>query len=77
MRELNFLIGWRDFIEGERIDSIDELSERYKSVTVNEINEAASKIFSSKNLMITVSNDNKKYSKDELFSVCKVLRKEL
>lgn len=77
VRELNFLIGWRDFIEGERIDSIDELSERYKSVTVNEINEASSKIFSSKNLVITVSNDNKKHSKDELFSVCKVLRKEL
>ena len=77
VRELNFLIGWRCFIENEHICSIDELSKKYFDITVNDINEAAKIIFIPQNLMITVSNDNNRYSKIELSNIFETIRKEL
>ena len=64
VHELNFLIGWRTFVENEPFCSIDELIGKYDDVTVRDINEAAEKIFRSQNLVISVSNNNKIYRKN-------------
>ena len=77
VHELNFLIGWRTFVENEPFCSIDELISKYDDVTVRDINEAAEKIFRSQNLVISVSNDNKIYRKIKLNNLFDNLRKEL
>lgn len=77
VRELNFLIGWRGFIENENIDSIDDLSKCYSDITVNDIKTAAQKIFEAKNLTITVSNDNKLLGTGKLAEIFEKVRKEL
>ena len=77
MRELNFLIGWRTFVENEPFCSLDELIRKYDDITVSDINEAAKQIFHSQNLVISVSNDNKIYRKIKLNNLFENLRKEL
>lgn len=77
VRELNFLIGWRTFVENESFCSIDELIRKYDDITVRDINKAADKIFRSRNLVISVSNDNKIYRKIRLNNLFDNLRKEL
>lgn len=77
VHELNFLIGWRTFVENEPFCSIYELIGKYDDVTVRDINEAAEKIFRSQNLVISVSNDNKIYRKIKLNNLFDNWRKEL
>ena len=66
VRVLNFLIGWRGFIGNERIKSLEDLVDRYKNITVDEINLASNEVLSPKNLTISVSNNNQRFSKEEL-----------
>lgn len=77
VRELNFLIGWRGFIGIEQIKSMEDLIERYKNITVDEINQAANEILDPRNLMISVSNNNQRFSKEELKIVLRNCRDKL
>lgn len=77
VRELNFLIGWRTFVENVPFCSLDELIRKYDDITVSDINEAANQIFHSQNLVISVSNDNNIYHKIKLNNLFENLRKEL
>ncbi|MBQ2614706.1 MAG: insulinase family protein [Clostridia bacterium] len=76
-QELNFLIGWRAFIEKEQIKSVDDLIERYKKITIEDIRYAANEILKPKNLIISVSNNNKILSKAHLTKSLKDCRKKL
>lgn len=77
VQELNFLIGWRGFICNEKIKSMDDLVNRYKNITVDEINQASKEILVPKNLTISVSNNNQRVSKEELKTVLKNCRDKL
>ena len=77
VRELNFLIGWRGFIGSEQIKSMEDLIDRYKNITVDEINQASNEILTPKNLTISVSNNNQSFSKEELKTILRNCRGKL
>ena len=77
VRELNFLIGCRSFIENEGICSIDDLSRRYAECTAEHIGQAANEILRPQNLIITASNNSGIYKKSKLADVFEFCRKEL
>lgn len=77
VRELNFLIGWRGFIVNEKIESMEDLIDRYRNITVDEINQASNEILTSKNLTISVSNNNQRFSKEELKILLRSCREKL
>ncbi len=77
VRELNFLIGWRDFIEEENLCSIENLCKCYSSVKVRDISTTAQKIFTPANLVITVSNDSRILAGNKLNNTLEYIRKEL
>lgn len=77
VRELNFLIGWRGFIGSEQIKSMEDLIDRYKNITVDEINQASNEILAPKNLTISVSNNNQRFSKEELKTILRNCRDKL
>lgn len=77
VRELNFLIGWRGFIGNEQIKSMEDLIDRYKNITVDKINQASNEILTPKNLTISVSNNNQRFSKEELKTLLQNCRDKL
>lgn len=77
VRELNFLIGHRNFIQNEGICSIEDLSRRYSECTIDNINRAANEILRPQNLIITASNNSGIYKKSKLADVFEACRKEL
>ena len=77
VRELNFLIGWRGFVGNEQIKSMEDLVSRYKNITVDEINRASNEVLSPKNLTISVSNNNQRFSKEELKTLLRRCRDKL
>lgn len=76
-RELNFLIGWRSFIENENLTSVDDLVERYSSISLTDLKRAAKQIFSPDNLVLTMTNNNRKLNKSKLVETINSCRSRL
>lgn len=56
---------------------MEDLIDRYKNITVAEINQASNEILTPKNLTIRVSNNNQSFSKEELKTILKNCRDKL
>ena len=64
-------------IGNEQIKSMEDLIDRYKNITVDEINQASNEILAPKNLTISVSNNNQRFSKEELKTLLQNCRDKL
>ncbi len=77
VRSLNFLIGWRSFIEKENLHSIEHLGKCYSDITASDIIAAAQTIFTPTNLILTISNNSEVLGINELNNTIENIRKEL
>ena len=76
VEEMNFLIGWRDFMNG-KISSLEDLISRYAAVTIEDVKQAAVKIFKPENLIISVSNGKCGLKRKDCRALLENCRKEL
>ena len=75
-RDYNFFLGWNGFVN-KKDTNIDSIIQNYKNTTIDELNTSINNIFSSANLIITVTNNNQIYKKTKLKKLLQSLRNKL
>jgi predicted Zn-dependent peptidase len=72
-REYNFFLGRNGFILGENIN-IDTVINQYSKITIQELTDVSNSVLSSKNLIVTITNNTEIYKKEKLKKLLKKLR---
>lgn len=65
-RELNFNLGWKDFILEKEAGDINDIISKYNKVSIEDIFDLASKVINEKNLVISVTNNSNIVKPSEL-----------
>lgn len=65
-RELNFDLGWKDFILEKETGDINDIISKYNKVSIEDIFDLASKVINEKNLVISVTNNSNIVKTSEL-----------
>ena len=75
-RECNFFYGWNNFVLQKREDIYHNIQE-YKSVTIDKLADISNQLFVSKNMIVTVTNNQSVYDEDKLRALIGTIREQL